>query len=171
MKHPMQPIELAADGMHRFKKNAIVSHLLDNGPHDMNSLLMRDFSDEDLAQFMQLIGYSVFGFDSLSNGLSDSAREEARVAYAAFLDAEKLTSAMNSFVDPARPNSEYSYAVLRDDDVQSLIKEVSTYLNDGWSHCGGVSTMFVGYVPEGRTTAGERIAQYSQAMIKKHIGE
>lgn len=65
-KHPMQPIELDKHGVARFKQNAIVRFLLDNGPHDLNTLAMMNFSREDHAQLAQLIGYSVSGFGDLS---------------------------------------------------------------------------------------------------------
>lgn len=63
--HPMQPIVRAADGVVRFKANAIVAFLLDAGPFDMNALARMPFSDEDREQFAQLIGYSVSGFGDL----------------------------------------------------------------------------------------------------------
>lgn len=60
-RHPMQPVIVAKDGVHRFKENAIVRHLLDAGPFDMNTIAMMDFTREDREQFAQLIGYSVSG--------------------------------------------------------------------------------------------------------------
>jgi len=62
----MQPIEYDEYGVIRFKENKIVRFLLDNGPHDMNSLALQGFSAEDQAQFAQLIGYSISGFGDLS---------------------------------------------------------------------------------------------------------
>jgi hypothetical protein len=49
----------------RFRENKIVSFLLDHGLHDMNALSLMQFSDEDRAQFAQLIGYSLSGFAEL----------------------------------------------------------------------------------------------------------
>ncbi|MNR31726.1 hypothetical protein D3C85_1492550 [compost metagenome] len=49
----------------RFKENAIVRHLLDNGGIDLNQLARLDFSREDREQFAQLIGYSLSGFGEL----------------------------------------------------------------------------------------------------------
>lgn len=63
-KFPIQPIE-ETDGVHRFVKNRIVSFLLDNGPHDMNSLAKMDFTSEEREQFAMLIGYSLSGFGEL----------------------------------------------------------------------------------------------------------
>ena len=65
-EHPMQPIVTDPHGVRRFKKNAIVRALLDEGPLDMNKISMRDFSDEDRRQFAQLIGYSVSGYEELN---------------------------------------------------------------------------------------------------------
>lgn len=50
----------------RFKANAIVRHLLDNGGIDLNAIAMLSFSQEDREQFAQLIGYSLSGFGELS---------------------------------------------------------------------------------------------------------
>lgn len=61
-KQPMQPTVLDDDGDPKFKQNAIVRYLLDNGPFDMNHLGNCLFSTEDREQFLQLIGYSVCGF-------------------------------------------------------------------------------------------------------------
>ena len=66
MKHPRQPTALDEHGTLRFKSNAIVRYLLDNGPFDMNHLAVQDFSDEDRCQFAQLIGYSECGYEDLS---------------------------------------------------------------------------------------------------------
>lgn len=66
MNHPIQPIEPDKNGTMRFKENAIVNYLLDNGPFDMNDLAILDFSNDDREQFAQLIGYSVGGFGELS---------------------------------------------------------------------------------------------------------
>jgi len=52
-------------GVIRFKKNALVEYLLDNGGIDMNDLAVRGFSDEDRQQFAQLIGYSLGGYSDL----------------------------------------------------------------------------------------------------------
>ncbi|MNQ72857.1 hypothetical protein D3C85_875690 [compost metagenome] len=65
MRHPIQPLQLDDKGVLRFKKNAIVEHLLDNGGIDMNYLARKDFSREDREQFAQLIGYSLSGYADL----------------------------------------------------------------------------------------------------------
>ncbi len=78
---PMQPLVRDQNGVVRFKANAIVLALLDGGPFDMNKLATMGFSDEDRAQFAQLIGYSVAGWGDLSYvtpeqaGAADAAAE------------------------------------------------------------------------------------------------
>ena len=59
--HPIQPAELDQDGILRFKSNAIVKKLLDDGPFSMNDIARWDVPDQDREQFAQLIGYSVSG--------------------------------------------------------------------------------------------------------------
>ena len=76
MKHPMQPIYKDRHGTVRFKPNAVVSYLLDNGGLNMNDLGIVGFPKEDQEQFAQLIGYSLGGFGDLSY-VSDSAYETA----------------------------------------------------------------------------------------------
>jgi len=49
----------------RFRSNAIVQFLLDEGPFDMNDLALKNFPAEDREQFAQLIGYSLSGFGEL----------------------------------------------------------------------------------------------------------
>lgn len=66
MKHPIQPLALSDGGVLRFRGNAIVRHLLDNGGIDMNDLAVIYFPQEDREQFAQLIGYSLSGFGELS---------------------------------------------------------------------------------------------------------
>jgi hypothetical protein len=63
---PMQPI-VKVDGQLRFQPNKIVEFLLDSPINkvDLNLLAAMDFSDEDRAQFAQLIGYSVDGLFEL----------------------------------------------------------------------------------------------------------
>lgn len=66
--HPMQPIVLADNDVIRFKANKIVRFLLDWASQrgiDMNTLAIMPFSQEDRAQFAQLIGYSVSGYGEL----------------------------------------------------------------------------------------------------------
>lgn len=76
MTHPVQPLVVDEQGVVRFQANAIVRFLLDAGPYDMNALSLMPFSDEDRAQFAQLIGYSLCGFGDLSY-VSDEVFERA----------------------------------------------------------------------------------------------
>ncbi len=66
LSHPIQPVGLDEHGVLRFKKNAIVAYLLENGPIDMNQIALQGFSPKDREQFAQLIGYSVDGAADLS---------------------------------------------------------------------------------------------------------
>lgn len=61
--HPMQPILLDPTGRPRFKKNSAVEYLAEGR---LNEIASRGYSDEDMAQLAQLIGYSVDGFSELS---------------------------------------------------------------------------------------------------------
>lgn len=63
--HPTQPLIQDSKGILRFKENAIVRFLLDQGPYNLNDLGIIPFSNEDREQFAQLIGYSVSGFADL----------------------------------------------------------------------------------------------------------
>ena len=65
-KHPIQPLGYDEKGVLRFKANAIVQYLLDNGGIDMNHLHCKEFSQDDRQQFAQLIGYSLGGYSTLS---------------------------------------------------------------------------------------------------------
>lgn len=66
MKNPIQPLTKDAQGVLRFKANAIVQHLLDTHPTcDLNRLACMNFSADDRQQFAQLIGYSLSGYGEL----------------------------------------------------------------------------------------------------------
>ena len=77
-RHPIQPFIRDKLKVRRFKENAIVQFLLNEGPWDMNSLAKKDFSAEDREQFAQLIGYSVSGFADLSYVSSATWRRVSR---------------------------------------------------------------------------------------------
>lgn len=79
-KHPVQPLELDSHGVLRFKENAIVRHLLDNGGIGLNALARLDFTQDDREQFNQLIGYSLSGYGSLGF-VSDETYETARLMH------------------------------------------------------------------------------------------
>ena len=81
-RHPIQPVQMDKNGTLRFKGNAIVRHLLDEGGISLNDLaVMRlSFPREDWEQFAQLIEYSLSGFGSLSYA-SDDTYEAAKNMY------------------------------------------------------------------------------------------
>jgi hypothetical protein len=102
MKHPMQPLEKDKLGTVRFKKNAIVDYLLDNGGIDMNDLAVIDFSQEDREQFAQLIGYSQCGFGELSY-VSDDTYETCNKMYEEGLtEAEARIAYLEETLEEAR---------------------------------------------------------------------
>ncbi|MCB0247953.1 MAG: hypothetical protein KDI07_05195 [Anaerolineae bacterium] len=74
---PLQPVYKDEHGTLRFKENAIVRYLLDNGGIDMNRLAVLNFNQADREQFASLIGYSLGGFDELSY-VSDEASMTAK---------------------------------------------------------------------------------------------
>ena len=78
---PMQPLELDGQGVLRFRANAIVRHLLDNGGIDMNAIARGDFTREDREQFAQLIGYSHSGSGGLGY-MSDETWNAAQAVHA-----------------------------------------------------------------------------------------
>ena len=68
-RQPMQPVEMAADQVVRFKRNQIIcdmQELCAKHGLDLNEIACRDYSKDDRSQLMQLIGYSVSGYGSLS---------------------------------------------------------------------------------------------------------
>lgn len=96
--HPMQPVVVAADGIHRFKVNEIVRYMLDAGRRagvfDLNTLALTFASDdrrEDHEQLAQLIGYSVSGACDLSY-MSDRVCDAALAESAAIAEVTKRKS-------------------------------------------------------------------------------
>jgi len=81
MKHPMQPIGLDDGDVPRFKANAIVKWLFDTDKINLNEIVYKEgFSPEDLAQFWQLLGYSVSGYGDLSFIPQEITDEADRIA-------------------------------------------------------------------------------------------
>ena len=78
----MQSMQRDSDGVVRFKQNAIVRFLLNEGPFTLNQLENMEFSNQDREQFAQLIGYSVSGYRELSYVSDESFKlaEEREVA-------------------------------------------------------------------------------------------
>jgi len=68
-EEPLQPIGYDAQGVIRFRENAMVRQLLDFTTargFDLNEIAMRHYTQQDRIQLAQLIGYSVCGFGELS---------------------------------------------------------------------------------------------------------
>jgi len=81
-KQPMQPVEFVGKVL-RFRKNALVTHLLDHGGLTMNDLaVLPNISRADREQFAQLIGYSVSGFGDLPYVRKKTLRKADRRAEA-----------------------------------------------------------------------------------------
>jgi len=79
---PLQPIEIAKDGVVRFKENRLVNYLLEAGPFDLNHLArLPDITQDESMQFAQLIGYSVSGFGDLSYAHRKVVAEADTIAY------------------------------------------------------------------------------------------
>lgn len=92
--HPMQPIGLDDEGRPRFKANAVVRWLVDSGRLSLNDVPDSLFSRDDLAQFWQLLGYSVSGYGELSfipDDIKDKADEIASDVMEADADLKKFT--------------------------------------------------------------------------------
>lgn len=77
MKNPIQPLVKDAHGVLRFKQNAIVRYLLDNGGIDLNRLACMNFTNDDRQQFAQLLGYSLSGYSELQSYVDDDAYKAA----------------------------------------------------------------------------------------------
>lgn len=79
-RHPIQPLELDAHQVLRFKQNSMVRYLVDALPGGLNTLGTMEFPQEDWEQLAQLIGYSHSGSADL-NYMSDLTWETAEVMY------------------------------------------------------------------------------------------
>lgn len=108
MTQPIQPLYKDETGVIRFKPNAIVQHLLDNGGINMSQIAAMTFSQEDREQFAQLIGYSLRGACSLS-----------------YMTDEVLNSAEAMF------NAGKSEAEARADILRDQIEQAKNSLRDG----------------------------------------
>lgn len=81
--HHLQALYRDRDGIVRFRHNAIVQHLVERLPGGLNRLFARGhaWSQDDVDQFYQLIGYSLAGYEELSL-VSDAAKETANAVVA-----------------------------------------------------------------------------------------
>lgn len=95
-KHPHQPVEFDAHGVIRFKSNAIVKWMLEQGGRgnrfDLNTIAMQGFTNEDHCQLAQLIGYSVSGFGDLS--YAEDVVDECDALAAKLIASEPTTPAL-----------------------------------------------------------------------------
>ena len=109
--HPIQPLVFDVHGVQRFKSNAIVRFLLDEGEFNMNDIARKQFSREDREQFAQLIGYSHSGSSDLEY-MSDEVWETA--------------GKMSNGVDERDARIEYLEETLKE--VRSGVKKASVAL-------------------------------------------
>jgi len=86
-KFRMQPVVVAADGCARFAENRIVRKLLTVGQehgYGLHGIALAQaegkFSQEEVEQLTQLIGYSVSGFCDLSTSRAGSRRRASKKA-------------------------------------------------------------------------------------------
>lgn len=100
--HPIQPLERDEQGVTRFKANAIVCYLLDEGGIDMNHLARKQFPSEDREQFAQLIGYSLSGFSELSYVSDETYGTAQRMAEAGETHEQARVSALEEMLASAR---------------------------------------------------------------------
>lgn len=82
----MRPL-VKPHGVVRFKENAIVVKLLDESKRGLNGLHLDEFSQADIEEFYQLIGYSLTGYHELSFVSDASAHEATEIARVQFPDA------------------------------------------------------------------------------------
>lgn len=85
-RNPLQPVELV-DGVMRFKRNKIVDRLVDIAQRHGYSLneIVTDYyegvySQDDMEQLAQLIGYSICGFHEISYVSDETAQLASIVA-------------------------------------------------------------------------------------------
>lgn len=79
---PMQDIEWDGAGVIRFRSNALVRHLLDEGGLTLNDLaILPNISGADWEQLAQLIGYSVSGWGGLSYVSTEACQKADAIAY------------------------------------------------------------------------------------------
>lgn len=88
-RHPIQGTEVDRHGTIRFRANAIVRRMLDEGPWTLNDIARWGCNDGDYEQLMQLIGYSLGGFCELAC----ASQEAYDMADAILRDAVEATDA------------------------------------------------------------------------------
>lgn len=101
-KNPIQPIVTDSNGVLRFKENAIVRYLLDQGGIDLNQLAILEFSRDDRVQFAQLIGYSLSGFGMLSYVDDETYNAADAMQQSAVTDVEARNVVLRDQLDALR---------------------------------------------------------------------
>jgi hypothetical protein len=102
MDLPIQPLYTDEHGTVRFRANALVRFLLDNGGIDMNKLAVEDFPVEDREQFAQLIGYSLSGFSELSYVRDITYEAAVMMAGTGVTEATARIAALEATLDKVR---------------------------------------------------------------------
>lgn len=90
----MQPIIYDQNDVIRFKRNVIVDTLLEQSRirgYGLNEMPFNNFTQDDIDQFFQLVGYSVSGYCGLDL-VSEAAKDAARVAVKKFKQEEATES-------------------------------------------------------------------------------
>jgi len=96
--HPMQEVEVAADGVIRFRHNPLVQALQRHAARhglDLNALFHVAHAKEDWSQLLQLLGYSVNGYGDCSEIVEEhlEAADEAAEALSKALPTPGVTVA------------------------------------------------------------------------------
>jgi len=102
MRHPMQYIEVDGHGVQRFRANAIVRRLLDEGGIDLNRIACWDVPRADREQFAQLIGYSLCGFAGLGYATEQTCAAADAMANAGMSEIEARLAEANRLIDALR---------------------------------------------------------------------
>ena len=102
MKHPIQPLVEDDRGVVRFKSNAIVMHLLDNGGMTMNDIAKLGFDREDREQFAQLIGYSWAGACDLPYMTGETLDAAETIRKSGVSEAEARADVLRGLVDKVK---------------------------------------------------------------------
>lgn len=125
LPHPMQPIVFDDKNVVRFKQNAIVDWLFQNGRVNMNELAYVEFPAEDRMQFAQLLGYSVSGYGALSY-VTEASRDRAdQIAEA--MGMGELLSAAELPLQSGKPQFDpifMAIAVLGKSSHQSIMRRI-----------------------------------------------
>lgn len=112
MRHPIQPVVVDASGVARFRENAIVRYLLENGAFGMNEIASLPFDREDREQFAQLIGYSLSGIGDLSYVSSDTLAAAERMAEMGETEEAARIAALESTLETVRASVRDAAAAL-----------------------------------------------------------